>query len=241
LSSMAAMVRGKTKRTTIPGDTDARPADLVDRVFKAVAPNLLWVADLTYIRLPAGFCYLAAILDAFSRRVVGWSLSRHIDGDLAVAALEQALAGRQPRAGWIHHSDRGVQYACRDYVERLEAALENMNQGLAMIDEDERVRVINNRAIELLGLPAHLLVNLRSGRPDRRSLAERTLRDALLALPSRPAACELIDRRLLILVRGGIIIRVWWFAALRAVTNARGKAIAAPLRPRGSTLVQQPS
>jgi putative transposase len=81
-----------------------------------------WVADLTYIRLPHGFCYLAAILDAFSRRVVGWSLSRSIDAALAVAALEQALASRQPSAGWIHHSDRGVQYACRDYVERLEAA-----------------------------------------------------------------------------------------------------------------------
>jgi len=80
------------------------------------------VADLTYIRLPAGFCYLAAILDAFSRKVVGWSLSRGIDAALAVAALEQALAGRQPGAGWIHHSDRGVQYACRDYVERLDAA-----------------------------------------------------------------------------------------------------------------------
>jgi len=81
-----------------------------------------WVADLTYIRLPAGFCYLAAILDAFSRRVVGWALSRRIDAELAVAALEQALASRQPRAGWIHHSDQGVQYACRDYVERLDAA-----------------------------------------------------------------------------------------------------------------------
>src|SRR5205823_10146163 len=67
-----------------------------------------WVADLTYIRLPSGFCYLAAILDAFSRKVVGWSLSRSIDAALAVAALEQALAGRQPSAGWIHHSDRGV-------------------------------------------------------------------------------------------------------------------------------------
>ena len=81
-----------------------------------------WVADLTYIRLPHGFCYLAAILDAFSRKVVGWSLSRSIDAALAVAALEQALVSRRPRAGWIHHSDRGVQYACRDYVERLDAA-----------------------------------------------------------------------------------------------------------------------
>jgi putative transposase len=86
-----------------------------------------WVADLTYIRLPRGFCYLAAILDAFSRRVVGWSLSERIDAELALAALEQALASRRPRAGWIHHSDRGVQYACREYVERLAAAEARMS------------------------------------------------------------------------------------------------------------------
>ncbi len=71
--------------------------------------NQVWVADLTYIRLPNGFCYLAAVLDAFSRRVVGWHLSRFIDSDLALAALEAALQVRQPPAGWIHHSDRGVQ------------------------------------------------------------------------------------------------------------------------------------
>jgi putative transposase len=81
-----------------------------------------WVADLTYIRLPRGFCYLAAILDAFSRRVVGWNLSERIDAELALGALEQALKSRNPASGWIHHSDRGVQYACRDYVGRLEAA-----------------------------------------------------------------------------------------------------------------------
>lgn len=84
--------------------------------------NQAWVADLTYIRLPGGFCYLAALLDAFSRRVVGWSLSERIDVELATGALEQALRNRKPAAGWIHHSDRGVQYACRDYVGRLEAA-----------------------------------------------------------------------------------------------------------------------
>lgn len=84
--------------------------------------NQAWVADLTYIRLPAGFCYLAALLDAFSRRVVGWCLSDRLDATVTVKALEQAVAGRQPPAGWIHHSDQGVQYACRDYVERLEAA-----------------------------------------------------------------------------------------------------------------------
>ena len=84
--------------------------------------NQIWVADLTYIRLPSGFCYLAAVLDAFSRRVVGWHLSKSIDADLALAALDKALRLRKPSAGFIHHSDRGVQYACRDYVGCLTGA-----------------------------------------------------------------------------------------------------------------------
>jgi putative transposase len=81
-----------------------------------------WVADITYIRLAEGFAYLAAVLDAYSRRVVGWCLSRRIDAALTVAALEMALAARQPAPDWIHHSDQGVQYACRDYVTLLEGA-----------------------------------------------------------------------------------------------------------------------
>jgi putative transposase len=80
-----------------------------------------WVADITYIRLPTTFCYLAAILDACSRRVVGWELSPHIDTDLTLAALERALRSRRPAPGWIHHSDHGVQYASTRYVTRLEA------------------------------------------------------------------------------------------------------------------------
>lgn len=82
----------------------------------------VWVADLTYIRLPSTFCYLAAILDACSRRCVGWELSRSIDTELTLAALERALWTRQPKPGLIHHSDQGVQYASHQYVERLEAA-----------------------------------------------------------------------------------------------------------------------
>lgn len=89
---------------------------MLDRIDQA------WVADITYIRLPTAFVYLAAILDAYSRRCVGWALSRWIDTDLALAALEMALAARQPLPGLIHHSDRGVQYASGDYVARLEAA-----------------------------------------------------------------------------------------------------------------------
>jgi putative transposase len=82
----------------------------------------VWVADITYIRLPTAFCYLAAILDACSRRCVGWALSKWIDTELALAALERALWTRRPQPGLIHHSDQGVQYASRDYVNRLEAA-----------------------------------------------------------------------------------------------------------------------
>jgi putative transposase len=79
-----------------------------------------WVADITYIRLPTTFVYLACILDAFSRRCIGWKLSRQIDTRLTLAALEMAIERRQPRLGLIHHSDRGVQYASTEYVSCLE-------------------------------------------------------------------------------------------------------------------------
>jgi putative transposase len=84
------------------------------------APDQAWVADLTYIRLRSAFVYLACILDAFSRRCVGWHLSRDMTTPLTLAALRQAIAERHPQPGLIHHSDRGVQYASHDYVEQLE-------------------------------------------------------------------------------------------------------------------------
>lgn len=86
------------------------------------APNQAWVADITYIRLPTSFVYLACVLDAYSRRCVGWKLSRQIDTQLTLDALELALAHRRPTPGLIHHSDRGVQYASLTYVARLEQA-----------------------------------------------------------------------------------------------------------------------
>jgi putative transposase len=84
--------------------------------------NQLWVSDITYIRLPSGFCYLAAILDAHSRKAVAWHLSRSIDARLVLACLHKAIQTREPPAGWIHHSDRGVQYACRGYADVVLAA-----------------------------------------------------------------------------------------------------------------------
>jgi putative transposase len=83
--------------------------------------NQLWIADITYIRLLEEFVFLAAILDAFSRRVIGWALDRTLDDELTLTALRMALKHRSPPPGLVHHSDRGSQYASRDYIELLTA------------------------------------------------------------------------------------------------------------------------
>jgi putative transposase len=81
--------------------------------------NELWVADITYVRLQEEFVYVAVVLDVHSRRVIGWAVAVHLGSSLAVEALRMALAERQPAPGWIHHSDRGIQYACADYLTLL--------------------------------------------------------------------------------------------------------------------------
>jgi transposase InsO family protein len=86
---------------------------------KPTAINQLWVADITYIRLRTEFVYLAVVLDAFSRRVIGWALGRTLQAELTMTALRMALIERQPAPGLVHHSDRGVQYASQDYTEIL--------------------------------------------------------------------------------------------------------------------------
>jgi putative transposase len=112
--------RGRFKRTTIPDDTCARPADLVERDFRAVRPNQLWVADITYVRTHAGFSYAAFVIDVYSRMIVGWALSTSLRTDLALDALEMAMWQRHDRLdGLVHHSDRGSQYLSIRYSERL--------------------------------------------------------------------------------------------------------------------------
>lgn len=88
----------------------------------ADGPNQIWVADITYIRIKTCFVYLAVILDLFSRKVVGWALSTSLRRELSLEALKMALEARNPPEGCIHHSDRGVQYACNEYVELVESA-----------------------------------------------------------------------------------------------------------------------
>jgi putative transposase len=120
---LAGVVRGRRQRTTVADEAGPRPADLVERNFRAPAPNRLWVADLTYVRTWSGFAYVAFIIDACSRYIVGWHASRSLRTDLALYALEHALWARKgPLAGLVHHSDRGVQYLSIRYTERLAEA-----------------------------------------------------------------------------------------------------------------------
>lgn len=120
---LCGVVRGRAwKRTTIADETAARPMDLVRRDFSADRPNRLWVADLTYVATWGGFVYVAFVVDVFSRRIVGWRVSRSLRSDLALDALEQALHARPEIEQLIHHSDRGVQYLSIRYTERLSTA-----------------------------------------------------------------------------------------------------------------------
>ena len=116
--------RGKAyKVTTRSDERQHRPSDLVGRDFRAIAPNRLWVADLTYVKTHAGWVYAAFIIDVFSRMVVGWQISTSLRSDLAIDALEMAVWNRTRSGneldGLVHHSDRGVQYLSVRYGERL--------------------------------------------------------------------------------------------------------------------------
>jgi putative transposase len=121
------IVRGKKVRTTIPDKAAPCPMDRVNRQFRAPAPNMLWVSDFTYVSTWSGFVYVAFVIDAFARRIVGWRASQSARADFVLDALEQALHERRPlnRGGLVHHSDRGGQYVSIHYTERLaEAGIE---------------------------------------------------------------------------------------------------------------------
>lgn len=110
LADLSGLVPKRRGRTTIrvPGVRVAD--DLVGRQFRPASPNVLWVADITYLRTWEGWLYLCAVQDAFSRRIVGWSMADHMRSDLVVNALQMAIARRRPEAGLIHHSDQGSQF-----------------------------------------------------------------------------------------------------------------------------------
>ena len=124
---LQGVIRGKPVRTTVPDKAAPRPLDHVNRVFHAPAPNRLWLSDFTYVSTWSGFVYVAFIIDAYARRIVGWRVSRTAHAGFVLDALEQALHERRParKAGLVHHSDRGSQYVSIRYTERLaEAGIE---------------------------------------------------------------------------------------------------------------------
>jgi putative transposase len=121
---LRGVVRGKTFKTTIPDELADRRQDRVNRTFTVSRPNALWVADLTYVATWRGLVFVAFVIDAFARRIVGWRVSSSLRSDIALDALEQALYDRRFIDGeeLIHHSDRGVQYVSIRYTERLAEA-----------------------------------------------------------------------------------------------------------------------
>jgi putative transposase len=124
---LQGVIRGKPMRTTVQDKAAPCPLDHVNRQFHAPAPNMLWLSDFTYVSTWTGFVYVAFVIDAYARRIVGWRVSRTAHANFVLDALEQALHERRPthRGGLVHHSDRGSQYVGIRYTERLvEAGIE---------------------------------------------------------------------------------------------------------------------
>jgi putative transposase len=121
---LQGVIRGKKVRTTFSDKPAPCPLDRVNRQFRAPRPNALWVSDFTYVATWPGFVYVAFVIDAYARRIVGWRVSRSAHAGFVLDALEQAIANRRPVAGGglVHHSDRGVQYLSIKYTERLAEA-----------------------------------------------------------------------------------------------------------------------
>jgi putative transposase len=115
---IVGVTRRKYVRTTQRDARDRPAPDLVNRTFRATAPNLLWVADITYIPTQAGFLYLAVVLDVWSRKIVGWSMSTRLATKIVLDALTMAVDRRGPESGLVHHSDQGCQYTSIDFGRR---------------------------------------------------------------------------------------------------------------------------
>jgi putative transposase len=118
----AIMARPRQVRTTDSRHDLPIAPNLLNRNFSAAAPNQIWLTDITYVETDQGWLYLAAVMDLYSRRIVGWAMDDHLRTELPLAALNMAISTRRPGANLIHHSDRGVQYASTDYRAALQTA-----------------------------------------------------------------------------------------------------------------------
>ena len=149
---LAGVVRGKVKRTTISDPKQSKPLDLVDRNFRPLAPNRLWVADFTYCSTWSGWCYTAFVIDAYARRILGWSVATTMTSQLVVDAVAQAIwtRGRDERdlAGLVAHHDHGTQYLSVAYSEKLDAAGIKPSTGAVGSSYDNALGRVNHRALQ---------------------------------------------------------------------------------------------
>ena len=159
-------VRGKPVRTTISDKAAPCPLDRVNRQFRAPRPNALWVSDFTYVATWSGFVYVAFVIDAYARRIVGWRVSRTAHAGFVLDALEQALHERRPAqgGGLVHHSDRGSQYLALRYTERLAEAGIEPSVGSVGDSYDNALAETDQRPVQGRGdPPARSVALLRGG------------------------------------------------------------------------------
>lgn len=121
LAGVSARRKRKLKITTRSNHRYPASPNIIQRCFTTERPNLVWVSDITYIRTAEGWLYLATVMDLYSRKIVGWALERHMTLELVKEALVMAVGRRKPEPGLIHHSDRGIQYACDGYRQLLQS------------------------------------------------------------------------------------------------------------------------
>ena len=161
--ALQGVIRGRRVRTTVSDKATPCPLDHVNRRFRAARPNALWVSDFTYVATWTGFVYVAFVIDAYARRIVGWRVSRSAHAGFVLDALEQALAERKPVSGaLVHHSDRGVQYVSIKYTERLVSTPERKCTGGP---EQKSIAAASKKAPDIGGLLA--FGSLRSRRQRR--------------------------------------------------------------------------
>ena len=184
---LRGVMRGKTRRTTVADPAAERPRDLVERRFSALAPNRLWVADLTYVRTWSGFVYVAFVTDAYSRRIVGWQASTSLRSDLAINALEQAVWERNRTGaslhGLIHHSDRGGQGGFKWSSQHLDVEVCDGQAAWVVGDADgEAGDAVAGASADSSGCGAGVLGT------DRRGVHERGRGDRVRGVGSRGVA-----------------------------------------------------
>jgi len=187
--ALQGVIRGRRVRTTVSDKAAPCPLDRVNRRFRAPRPNMLWVSDFTYVATWTGFVYVAFVIDAYARRIVGWRVSRSAHAGFVLDALEQALHDRKPVSGaLVHHSDRGVQYVSIKYTERLVEAGLVPSVGSVGDSYDNALAETHQRALQGRGDPSPRAVAIAGGRRVRHARMGRLVQQPQASGADRPRA-----------------------------------------------------